>query len=87
MSQSSTPLVGVIMGSKSDWPTMQHTSELLEQFGVEHECCVVSAHRTPDWLAEYSSTRTTDKLESLLNKKSSGQDQHNIDVLDRRRIR
>lgn len=56
MSQSSSPLVGVIMGSKSDWPTMQHTSKLLDQFGVAHECCVVSAHRTPDWLAEYSST-------------------------------
>ena len=56
MSQSSSPLVGVIMGSKSDWPTMKHTSDLLEEFGVAHECRVVSAHRTPDWLAEYSSS-------------------------------
>lgn len=49
-----TPLVGVIMGSKSDWDTMQHASEVLTQFGVAHECRVVSAHRTPDWMGEYA---------------------------------
>lgn len=50
------PLVGVIMGSKSDWDTMSHASEMLAQFGVEHETKVVSAHRTPHLLAEYAST-------------------------------
>ena len=43
-----TTLVGVIMGSKSDWPTMKHAVEMLEEFGVPHEVEVVSAHRTPD---------------------------------------
>ncbi|CAN8142108.1 5-(carboxyamino)imidazole ribonucleotide mutase [Thiomicrorhabdus sp. 6S2-11] len=54
MSQTSTPLVGVIMGSKSDWPTMQHAVEMLELFGVPHEVKVVSAHRTPDLMFEYA---------------------------------
>ncbi len=51
---SENPLVGVIMGSKSDWETMQRTSELLTQLGISHECRVVSAHRTPEWMAEYA---------------------------------
>jgi 5-(carboxyamino)imidazole ribonucleotide mutase len=53
-SQASAPLVGVIMGSKSDWDTMRHASEILTQFGVAHECKIVSAHRTPMWMAEYA---------------------------------
>jgi len=48
------PDVGVIMGSKSDWPTMQLCSELLTQFGIAHESRVVSAHRTPQWMIEYA---------------------------------
>lgn len=48
------PLVGIIMGSKSDWETMKHASELLKELGVEHECKIVSAHRTPDLLVEYA---------------------------------
>lgn len=52
----SNPLVGVIMGSKSDWETMKSASEMLTQFGVPHECRVVSAHRTPDWMTEYAKT-------------------------------
>jgi 5-(carboxyamino)imidazole ribonucleotide mutase len=48
------PLVGVIMGSKSDWETMQHAVEVLEQFEVAHEKRVVSAHRTPRWMCEYA---------------------------------
>ncbi len=48
------PVVGVIMGSKSDWETMRHAADILQDFGVPHECRVVSAHRTPDLLAEYS---------------------------------
>ncbi len=56
MSQPSDPQVGVIMGSRSDWPTMQNTAALLAEFGVPHESRVVSAHRTPEWLAEYAKT-------------------------------
>jgi 5-(carboxyamino)imidazole ribonucleotide mutase len=50
----SSPLVAVIMGSKSDWETMRHAGEVLAQFDVEHECRIVSAHRTPGWLAEFA---------------------------------
>jgi 5-(carboxyamino)imidazole ribonucleotide mutase len=49
------PLVGIIMGSRSDWETMRHASETLLQFGVSHECRVLSAHRTPQATAEYLS--------------------------------
>src|SRR6059058_3197324 len=49
------PLVGIIMGSKSDWDTMRHAAEILERFGVPHESKVVSAHRTPSLMAEYAS--------------------------------
>lgn len=48
------PLVGVIMGSKSDWSTMQHASGLLAELGIAHETRVVSAHRTPDLMASYA---------------------------------
>ncbi len=48
------PLVGVIMGSKSDWPTMNEAHQLLRLFDVPHECRVVSAHRTPDWMNQYA---------------------------------
>ncbi|MCB1056563.1 MAG: 5-(carboxyamino)imidazole ribonucleotide mutase [Acidobacteria bacterium] len=56
MSPTSKPLVSVVMGSKSDWPTMCHAHELLDRFEVPHECLVVSAHRTPQWLADFAST-------------------------------
>jgi 5-(carboxyamino)imidazole ribonucleotide mutase len=49
------PLVAVIMGSASDWETMRHADEVLNDFGVPHECRVVSAHRTPVFMAEYAS--------------------------------
>ena len=51
---SENPLVGVIMGSRSDWETMSAAAEVLRQFGVPFECRVVSAHRTPAWMAEYA---------------------------------
>lgn len=55
MSRKKTvPLVAIIMGSKSDWTTMEHASKTLEEFGVPHECKVVSAHRTPDLLFEFA---------------------------------
>lgn len=47
------PIVAVVMGSTSDWPVMQHATECLQQFGIEFEARVVSAHRTPDLLAEF----------------------------------
>ena len=50
---SNSPLVGVVMGSDSDWPTMKQAADILEQFGVAVEKRVVSAHRTPDDMAEY----------------------------------
>lgn len=52
----SAPLVGVIMGSKSDWETMRHAADVLTEFGVLHECRVVSAHRTPEWMCDYART-------------------------------
>lgn len=53
MAEESKPLVGVIMGSSSDWDTMKHTDQVLTEFGVAHECRVMSAHRTPDLTTEY----------------------------------
>src|SRR6187399_2886366 len=50
----SAPLIAIVMGSKSDWETMRHSHEMLEQFGVAHESQIVSAHRTPDWLTEFA---------------------------------
>ncbi|MGE0405012.1 MAG: 5-(carboxyamino)imidazole ribonucleotide mutase [Candidatus Korobacteraceae bacterium] len=61
-----SPLVGVIMGSKSDWETLRHTTETLAQFGVAHETRVVSAHRTPEWMAEYASSAAGRGLEVII---------------------
>ncbi len=60
------PLVGVIMGSKSDWDTMRHAAEILRDFDVPHECRVVSAHRTPQWMAEYASTAESRGLRVII---------------------
>jgi 5-(carboxyamino)imidazole ribonucleotide mutase len=54
MSSDPRPLVSVVMGSRSDWETMRHADEMLARFGVPHECLVVSAHRTPDWMGEFA---------------------------------
>ena len=59
-------LVGVIMGSTSDWETMQHTTAMLTEFGVPFEARVVSAHRTPDWMAEYAKTAVSRGLELII---------------------
>ena len=48
------PLVSVVMGSKSDWETMRHADEVLTRFAVAHECLVVSAHRTPEWMRDFA---------------------------------
>jgi 5-(carboxyamino)imidazole ribonucleotide mutase len=60
------PLVGLILGSKSDWETMQHAAQTLEQLGVPHEVRVVSAHRTPDLLFEYAGTAEARGLEVII---------------------
>jgi 5-(carboxyamino)imidazole ribonucleotide mutase len=52
---AAAPRVAVIMGSRSDWETMRHASDILTQLGVTHECRIVSAHRTPDLLFEFAS--------------------------------
>ena len=61
-----TVLVGVIMGSKSDWETMQHTVATLKHLGISYEAKVVSAHRTPDLLFEYASSAQTRGLEVII---------------------
>ena len=59
-------LVAVIMGSQSDWDTMRHADETLSQFGVEHECRVISAHRSPSLAAEFGSTAESRGLEVVI---------------------
>jgi 5-(carboxyamino)imidazole ribonucleotide mutase len=66
MSDGTAPLVGVIMGSRSDWETMRHAVETLEQLEVPHEHRVVSAHRTPDLLFEYAATARERGLKVLI---------------------
>jgi len=53
MKTETNPLVAVLMGSKSDWETMKNAADTLAEFGVAHECCVLSAHRVPQALAQY----------------------------------
>ncbi len=60
------PLVGVIMGSKSDWDTMRHAQETLALLSVPYECKVVSAHRTPDWMTEYAKTAEERGIEVII---------------------
>ncbi|MDC3315282.1 5-(carboxyamino)imidazole ribonucleotide mutase [Candidatus Thioglobus sp.] len=59
-------LVGVIMGSKSDWPTMKSAVDMLEEFGVAYEVKVISAHRTPDLMFEYAETAQDRGLEVII---------------------
>jgi len=54
------------MGSKSDWETMAQADQVLTDFGIPHECQIVSAHRTPDWMAEYASTAEQRGLEVII---------------------
>jgi 5-(carboxyamino)imidazole ribonucleotide mutase len=63
---SADPLVGVIMGSTSDWEVMRHASETLERLGVPHEVRVVSAHRTPDLLFDYAASAEGRGLQVLV---------------------
>jgi len=60
------PLIGIIMGSQSDWPTLKHAALQLTELGVPHETKIVSAHRTPDRLAEYARTARTRGLKIVI---------------------
>lgn len=66
MDETIAPLVAVIMGSKSDWETMQHAAITLRDFGVAHECRVVSAHRTPAWMVDYAHTAAGRGLQLII---------------------
>jgi len=66
MSDPPKPLVAVIMGSKSDWETMRHAAEVLAEFDVMHECRIVSAHRTPAWLAEFVAKAESRGIEVII---------------------
>ncbi len=66
MTKEHQPIVGVVMGSKSDWETMRAASETLNEFDVAHECRVVSAHRTPQWMCEYAHTAEQRGLEIII---------------------
>jgi 5-(carboxyamino)imidazole ribonucleotide mutase len=61
-----SPLVGIIMGSSSDWETLEHSAKTLEELGVAHETRVVSAHRTPDLLFEYASSAEQRGIEVII---------------------
>jgi 5-(carboxyamino)imidazole ribonucleotide mutase len=61
-----TPLVGVIMGSRSDWDVMKHAADTLLSLGIPHECEVVSAHRTPDKLFSYANSAADRGLEVII---------------------
>ncbi|MBY8822254.1 5-(carboxyamino)imidazole ribonucleotide mutase [Sphingomonas colocasiae] len=60
------PIIGIIMGSRSDWETMRHAAETLEALGVAHECRVVSAHRTPDRLYDYAKAAAGRGLHAII---------------------
>ena len=66
MRNDSRTLVGVIMGSKSDWETMQHAHRALRKFDIPHECRIVSAHRTPVLLAEYAQSAESRGIEVII---------------------
>ena len=66
LKKARAPLVSIIMGSKSDWPTMKHAAEMLDEFGVPHETKIVSAHRTPDLLFEFAKSAESRGIEVVI---------------------
>jgi 5-(carboxyamino)imidazole ribonucleotide mutase len=64
--RDSSALVGVIMGSRSDWETLQHAADVLTRFDVAHECRIVSAHRTPVEMAEYATSAESRGLRVII---------------------
>lgn len=63
---SKTPIVGIVMGSNSDWDTMQHAAQMLEQFGITHEAKVLSAHRMPDDMFQYAEQASKRGLQAII---------------------
>jgi len=66
MRATSKPVVSVIMGSKSDWSTMEHASKILDEFGVAHETKIISAHRTPDLLFDFAKSAESRGIEVII---------------------
>jgi len=66
MAQADSPLVSIVMGSQSDWETMQHASSTLKDFAVDHECLIVSAHRTPAWLGVFANAAEGRGIEVII---------------------
>jgi 5-(carboxyamino)imidazole ribonucleotide mutase len=66
MPSPSAPLIGIIMGSKSDWPTLKHAADVLDELGIRHEVRIVSAHRTPDRLYEYAKAAKSRGLKAII---------------------
>jgi 5-(carboxyamino)imidazole ribonucleotide mutase len=64
--EKTSPLVSVIMGSRTDWETMKHASDILTSLGVPHECEVVSAHRTPDRMSEFAKSAESRGIEVII---------------------
>lgn len=63
---SKKPIVGIVMGSNSDWDTMQHAAQMLEQFGISHEAKVLSAHRMPDDMFQYAENAQANGLQAII---------------------
>jgi len=63
---SDKPVVGIVMGSNSDWDTMQHAAQMLEQFGIPHEAKVLSAHRMPDDMFQYAEKAAANGLQAII---------------------
>ena len=63
---SKKPIVGIVMGSNSDWDTMQHAAQMLEQFGISHEAKVLSAHRMPDDMFQYAEKAQANGLQAII---------------------
>ena len=63
---SKKPIVGIVMGSNSDWDTMQHAAQMLEQFGITHEAKVLSAHRMPDDMFQYAEKAQANGLQAII---------------------
>ncbi len=66
MSETASPLVAIIMGSQSDWETMQHADKVLSDFGIAHENQIVSAHRTPAWLTEFATSAQSRGIQVII---------------------
>ncbi|HRP74321.1 MAG TPA: 5-(carboxyamino)imidazole ribonucleotide mutase [Rhodocyclaceae bacterium] len=66
MNMTAQPIVGIVMGSDSDWPTMQAAAKIMKAFGVPYEARVVSAHRTPDLMFEYAATARERGLKAII---------------------